>query len=62
MRLAQVGPDGMKLDPNFNVDLTKFPTGPRAGTTCCFIDRAEPGAAACRPSGETPPRGHPCLR
>ena len=31
VRLAQIGPDGLKLDPNFNVDLTKFPTGPARG-------------------------------
>jgi selenium-binding protein 1 len=31
VRLAHVGPDGMKIDPFFNVDLTKFPTGPARG-------------------------------
>jgi selenium-binding protein 1 len=31
VRLAHVGPDGMKLDPFFNVDLTKLPTGPARG-------------------------------
>jgi len=31
VRLAHVGPDGMKMDPFFNVDLTKFPTGPARG-------------------------------
>jgi selenium-binding protein 1 len=31
VRLAHIGPDGMKLDPFFNVDLTKFKTGPARG-------------------------------
>lgn len=31
IRLAHIGPDGMKMDPFFNVDLTKFPTGPARG-------------------------------
>jgi selenium-binding protein 1 len=31
VRLAHLGPDGMKLDPDFKVDLTKFPTGPARG-------------------------------
>ena len=31
VRLAQVGPDGLKMDPKFDVDLTKFPTGPARG-------------------------------
>ena len=31
VRLAHVGPDGLKMDPFFNVDLTKFPTGPARG-------------------------------
>lgn len=31
VRLIRVGPDGMKLDPKFNVDLTKFKTGPARG-------------------------------
>jgi selenium-binding protein 1 len=31
VRLAHIGPDGMKMDPFFNVDLTKFPTGPARG-------------------------------
>jgi selenium-binding protein 1 len=31
VKRAQVGPDGMKLDPNFHVDLTRFPTGPARG-------------------------------
>ena len=31
VRLAHVGPDGMKMDPFFNVDLNKFPTGPARG-------------------------------
>jgi selenium-binding protein 1 len=28
VRLAHIGPDGLKMDPFFNVDLTKLPTGP----------------------------------
>ncbi len=28
VRLAQIGPDGMKMDSKFNVDLNKLPTGP----------------------------------
>lgn len=31
VRLAHVGPDGLKMDPFFQVDLTKFPTGPARG-------------------------------
>ena len=31
VRLAHIGPDGMKMDPFFNVDLTKLPTGPARG-------------------------------
>ena len=27
-------PDGMKVDPFFNIDLNKLPTGPRVGMTC----------------------------
>jgi selenium-binding protein 1 len=31
VRLVHVGPDGMKMDPFFNVDLTKFSNGPARG-------------------------------
>jgi methanethiol oxidase len=31
VKLARIGPDGMKLDPAFMVDLTKFKTGPARG-------------------------------
>ncbi|HLN30993.1 MAG TPA: selenium-binding protein SBP56-related protein [Gemmataceae bacterium] len=31
VRLAYIGPDGMKIDPFFNVDLNQFPTGPARG-------------------------------
>jgi selenium-binding protein 1 len=31
VRLVRVGPDGMKMDPKFNVDLTKLKTGPARG-------------------------------
>jgi selenium-binding protein 1 len=31
VRLARVGPDGLKMDPSFHVDLTKFKTGPARG-------------------------------
>lgn len=31
VRLAHVGADGIKMDPFFNVDLTKLPTGPARG-------------------------------
>jgi len=31
VRLAHIGSDGMKMDPFFNVDLTKFKTGPARG-------------------------------
>lgn len=31
VRLAHIGVDGMKMDPFFNVDLTKLPTGPARG-------------------------------
>jgi selenium-binding protein 1 len=28
VRLAHIGPDGIKMDPFFNIDLTKLPNGP----------------------------------
>ena len=31
VRLIHVGPDGMKVDPFFNIDLNKLPTGPARG-------------------------------
>jgi selenium-binding protein 1 len=31
VRLIHVGPDGMKVDPFFTIDLNKFPTGPARG-------------------------------
>jgi selenium-binding protein 1 len=31
VRLAHIGPDGMKMDPFFHVDLNKLPTGPARG-------------------------------
>ncbi|GIW82357.1 MAG: selenium-binding protein [Gemmatales bacterium] len=31
VRLAHIGPDGMKIDPFFNIDLRKFKTGPARG-------------------------------
>jgi selenium-binding protein 1 len=31
IRLVHVGPDGMKVDPFFNIDLNTFPTGPARG-------------------------------
>lgn len=31
IRLAHIGPDGLKMDPFFNIDLTKLPTGPARG-------------------------------
>jgi methanethiol oxidase len=31
VRLAHIGPDGMKLDPFFNIDLGKLPLGPSRG-------------------------------
>jgi methanethiol oxidase len=31
VRLAHIGPDGMKMDPFFNIDLNKFRTGPARG-------------------------------
>jgi methanethiol oxidase len=31
VRLVHVRPDGLKVDPFFNVDLNKFPTGPARG-------------------------------
>jgi len=31
VRLIHIGPDGMKIDPFFNIDLTDFPTGPARG-------------------------------
>lgn len=31
VRLIQVRPDGLKMDPSFVVDLTRFPTGPARG-------------------------------
>ncbi len=31
IRLVHVGPDGLKVDPFFNIDLNHFPTGPARG-------------------------------
>ena len=31
VRLARIGPGGLTLDKKFDVDLTKFPTGPARG-------------------------------
>ena len=31
VRLVHVGPDGMKVDPFFNIDLNQLPTGPARG-------------------------------
>ncbi|RUL88995.1 selenium-binding protein SBP56-related protein [Tautonia sociabilis] len=31
VRLVHIGPDGMKVDPFFDIDLTRFPTGPARG-------------------------------
>ncbi len=31
VRLIHIGPDGLKIDPFFDVDLTDFPTGPARG-------------------------------
>ncbi len=31
VRLAHIGPDGLKMDPFFNIDLNKFKTGPARG-------------------------------
>jgi selenium-binding protein 1 len=31
VRLARIGPDGLKMDPSFNIDLNKFKTGPARG-------------------------------
>src|SRR5262249_19115173 len=31
VRLAHIGPDGIKMDPFFHVDLSKLPTGPARG-------------------------------
>jgi selenium-binding protein 1 len=31
VRLIHIGPDGMKVDPFFNIDLNKFPSGPARG-------------------------------
>jgi selenium-binding protein 1 len=31
VRLVHVGPDGLKVDPFFNVDLNRFTTGPARG-------------------------------
>jgi len=31
IKLATITPEGMKLDPNFSVDLTKLKTGPARG-------------------------------
>ena len=30
VRLVHIGPDGMKVDPFFNIDLNKFPDRPGA--------------------------------
>ena len=31
VRLIRIGPDGMTVDPSFDVDLNHFPTGPARG-------------------------------
>ncbi len=31
VRLIRIGPDGMTVDPSFDVDLNGFPTGPARG-------------------------------
>jgi selenium-binding protein 1 len=31
VRLVHIGPDGMKVDPFFNIDLNHFPSGPARG-------------------------------
>jgi methanethiol oxidase len=31
VKMAHIGPDGMRLDPDFNIDLTKLPTGAARG-------------------------------
>jgi hypothetical protein len=31
VRLVHVGPDGLKVDPFFNIDLNQFKTGPARG-------------------------------
>jgi selenium-binding protein 1 len=31
VRLVHIGPDGMKVDPFFNIDLNHLPTGPARG-------------------------------
>jgi methanethiol oxidase len=31
VRMVHIGPDGMKVDPFFNIDLNKLPTGPARG-------------------------------
>jgi selenium-binding protein 1 len=31
VRLVHIGPDGMKVDPFFNIDLNQFKTGPARG-------------------------------
>ena len=31
VRLVHIGPDGMKVDPFFNIDLNNLPTGPARG-------------------------------
>ena len=31
VRLIHIGPDGMKVDPFFNIDMNSFPTGPARG-------------------------------
>jgi selenium-binding protein 1 len=31
VKLSHIGPEGMRLDPDFQVDLTRFPSGPARG-------------------------------
>jgi selenium-binding protein 1 len=31
VQLVHVGPDGLKVDPFFNIDINKFPIGPGRG-------------------------------
>jgi methanethiol oxidase len=39
VRLIHVGPDGMKVDPFFNIDLNHLPTGPaRTGPLARYVE------------------------
>ena len=46
VRLGGIGSGGIKVDPFFNIDLNKFPTGPARGHD--MLMNRDAGVSACR--------------